>query len=127
MIKNMRISKKGFTLIELVVVIAVLAVLAAIAIPVVTGVLNDAKAHVDDANANTIEASVKLYATQEDLTTVDASDIAAALEAGGIDTGIAPQQDGKAFIVNSETLVVTVDNIPTSGDSVDNYDNVYVK
>lgn len=123
----MRISKKGFTLIELVVVIAVLAVLAAIAIPVVTGVLDDAKENVDNANANTIEASVKLYVTQKDLTTVDASVIADALKEGGIDTEIAPQQDGKAFIVNSETLVVTVDNIPTSGDSVDNYDNVYVK
>lgn len=122
----MRISKKGFTLIELVVVIAVLAVLAAIAIPVVTGVLNDAKANVDDANANTIEASVKLYVAQKDPTIVDASVIADALEAGGIDTEIAPQQTGKAFIVNSDTLVVTVDDKPGSG-GVDNYDNVYVK
>lgn len=122
----MRISKKGFTLIELVVVIAVLAVLAAIAIPVVTGVLNDAKAHVDDANANTIEASVKLYVTQKDLTTVDASVIADALKEGGIDTEIAPQQDDKVFIVNRDTLVVTVDDIPESGVGVNNYDNVYV-
>lgn len=52
-------NKKGFTLIELVVVIAILAILAAIAIPVVNTLLNAAVRSEALANAQTIELGVK--------------------------------------------------------------------
>lgn len=52
-------SKKGFTLIELVVVIAILAILAAIAIPVVNLLLNAAAKSTALANAQSIELGVK--------------------------------------------------------------------
>ncbi|MEE1076138.1 MAG: prepilin-type N-terminal cleavage/methylation domain-containing protein [Acutalibacteraceae bacterium] len=52
-------SKKGFTLVELVVVIAILAILAAIAIPVVTSVINVGAKNVALSNARTIEGAVK--------------------------------------------------------------------
>ncbi len=52
-------NKKGFTLIELVVVIAILAILAAIAVPVVSGLLRSAARSEALANAQTIEFGIK--------------------------------------------------------------------
>ena len=52
-------NKKGFTLVELVVVIAILAILAAIAIPVVTSVINSASKSSAASNASTIELAIK--------------------------------------------------------------------
>lgn len=61
-------NKKGFTLIELIVVIAIIAILAAIAIPTFSGVMNDAKkANVISIakNANTL-AQVEILNNQID-------------------------------------------------------------
>ena len=52
-------SKKGFTLVELVIVIAILAILAAIAIPVVNSIINTASKNGALSNAETIELAVK--------------------------------------------------------------------
>ena len=46
--------KKGFTLIELIVVIAILATLAAIALPSMTGLIKKAKMRVDATNAKSL-------------------------------------------------------------------------
>ncbi|MGX8709073.1 MAG: prepilin-type N-terminal cleavage/methylation domain-containing protein [bacterium] len=60
MVKTLRkTNKKGFTLVELVIVIAILAILAAIAIPTVTNVINTANTNVDKANAQTVELALK--------------------------------------------------------------------
>ena len=53
-------NKKGFTLVELVIVVAILAVLATVAIPAITPLTTDAKANVDAVNAKTIESVLKL-------------------------------------------------------------------
>ena len=55
-IKN---SKKGFTLVELVVVIAILAILAAIAIPVVASTIKSSQVSSAQSNAQTIELAIK--------------------------------------------------------------------
>lgn len=52
-------SKKGFTLVELVIVIAILAILAAIAIPVVNSIINTASRNGALSDAQTIELAVK--------------------------------------------------------------------
>ncbi len=52
-------NKKGFTLVELVIVIAILAILAAIAIPTVSNVIKTANENVDKANAQTVELALK--------------------------------------------------------------------
>ena len=52
-------SKKGFTLVELVVVIAILAILAAIAIPVVNSIINTASRNSAISNADSIELQIK--------------------------------------------------------------------
>lgn len=48
------LSKKGFTLIELIVVIAILAILAAILVPSITGYISEATKAKDAANARTV-------------------------------------------------------------------------
>ncbi|MCQ2514898.1 MAG: prepilin-type N-terminal cleavage/methylation domain-containing protein [Ruminococcus sp.] len=55
----MKNSKKGFTLVELVVVIAILAILAAIAIPVVSNTINSSKVSGAASDAQTIELALK--------------------------------------------------------------------
>ena len=56
----MKKNKKGFTLVELVIVVAVMAVLIAVAIPTVTSITQTAKTTVAQTNARTIESTLKL-------------------------------------------------------------------
>jgi len=61
MFKFLRKNKKGFTLVELIVVIAILAILAAVAVPAFLGLSNDAQASVRLANAKIIATSLNAY------------------------------------------------------------------
>lgn len=54
-------NRKGFTLIELIVVIAILAILAAIAIPTFIGVTQNATSTVVIANARTLVSSINAF------------------------------------------------------------------
>lgn len=56
-------SKKGFTLVELVVVIAILAILAAVAIPMVTGIINSATTSSKESDASTLNHACKTFMT----------------------------------------------------------------
>lgn len=58
-------SKKGFTLIELVVVIAILGILAAILIPIIGGFIQRANEAADQANARNLFNSVSLLVATE--------------------------------------------------------------
>jgi len=58
-------TKKGFTLIELIVVIAVLALLAVVAVPMVSSWVADAKDAEAAANARTIELAMRAYMAEE--------------------------------------------------------------
>lgn len=61
--KVIDVSKKGFTLVELVVVIAVLAILAAIAIPTVITIMGNSEDSQWMSNAHTLDGSCKdIYA-----------------------------------------------------------------
>lgn len=53
-------NKKGFTLVELVIVVAVMAILVAIAIPTVGAITDSAKKAVYGSNCNTIQSMIKL-------------------------------------------------------------------
>ncbi|MBW7571554.1 prepilin-type N-terminal cleavage/methylation domain-containing protein [Caproiciproducens faecalis] len=89
MVKTLRKNnKKGFTLVELVIVIAILAILAAIAIPTVSNVISTANTNVDKANAQTVELALKSAQAEATAKTwdVDADTVTvkAALEQEGI-------------------------------------------
>lgn len=53
-------NKKGFTLVELVIVVAVMAILVAVAIPTVKSITGTARDSVNQTNARTIESVLKL-------------------------------------------------------------------
>lgn len=53
-------NKKGFTLVELVIVVAVMAILVAVAIPTVASITGTADEAVFNTNCRTIESMIKL-------------------------------------------------------------------
>ena len=55
-------NKKGFTLMEMLIVVAIIAILVAIAIPTFTGAMNKAKAATDLANIRSGYAAAQLDA-----------------------------------------------------------------
>lgn len=68
-----KMNKKGFTLMEVLIVVAIIAVLVAIAIPVVTGELEKAREATDLANirAAYAEASIAVLTSETDTASVD--------------------------------------------------------
>ena len=69
-------GKKGFTLIELIVVLAVLAIIMAIAVPRFLGVQETAKIDADYATGAMLAKAAELYVAQnEDAATIEKSEL----------------------------------------------------
>jgi len=64
-----KLNKKGFTLIELIVVIAILAILAAILIPSITGYIAKAEQGRDSANCRALYSQVAMAVMLENTPT----------------------------------------------------------
>lgn len=62
------LNKKGFTLIELIVVIAILAILALILVPSITNYIGEATASRDQANSRSLYSQVALQVATGTLT-----------------------------------------------------------
>ena len=99
-------NKKGFTLVELVIVIAVMAALVAVAIPTVGAITGSANTAVENSNARTIESMIKLAEAEasknsDGVVAVSEEQVAAALAEAKL--GIAA---GKVYNYNADTGVV---------------------
>lgn len=68
-------SKKGFTLVELMVVVVILGILVAIAVPMFNNTADDARNAAKDATIRTLNSAVSLYMaeskTDDDVNTPD--------------------------------------------------------
>ncbi len=62
-------NRKGFTLVELMVVILIVGILAAVAIPLMQGRINKAKWSEANATAGTIRTAVRAYAAETSVAT----------------------------------------------------------
>ncbi|MEG1074286.1 MAG: prepilin-type N-terminal cleavage/methylation domain-containing protein [Ruthenibacterium sp.] len=75
-------NKKGFTLIELIVVLAILAVIAAIAVPTAFGSIEKAQIAADTATVDSINSAIRMEAILEkaDAKNVGTATVAQAIE-----------------------------------------------
>ncbi len=67
-------KKKGFTLIELIIVLAVMAIIALIAIPNFSAVRNNSKNKADEQSRATIERTVLMLVSDETVTVTENTD-----------------------------------------------------
>jgi type IV pilus assembly protein PilA len=76
-------DKKGFTLVEVIVVLVILAILMAIAVPALTGYIGKARDKAAEAEGKTVLTAVQTYVTEKGITS---------------ETGLADNEDAIADI-----------------------------
>lgn len=98
-------NKKGFTLVELVIVVAVMAILVAVAIPTVASITSSAQTSTDKSNARTLESMIKLEMAESSATTASEGVIADAVAKAKL--GISEEKNFYFVVATGECVVGT--------------------
>jgi prepilin-type N-terminal cleavage/methylation domain-containing protein len=107
-------SRKGFTLIELMVVILIVGILAAVAIPILRGRIDAAKWSEGKAMMGTIATSIRAYAAEK-ATAADVATLPGAFVAWGSRLGfLLADFDGTYFDSTNFTITSAV-YVPATG------------
>jgi len=112
-------SRKGFTLIELMVVILIVGILAAVAVPLMRGRIDSAKWSEANAAAGTIRTALRAYwAEKGDTYAGYGADLNGAVAVFGTNLGIASSDlDGRYFL--NGCYVISGAAINLAGDGLD--------
>lgn len=98
-------NRKGFTLVELIVVLAVLGVIMAIAVPKFTGVQEKAKKDADNSTKVLVEKAAELYYYTTDETSFTIKDL---IDDGYIESFTLQADDDFDTTAEVEAVTVTV-------------------
>lgn len=104
--KKLMKNKKGFTLMEMLIVVAIIVILVAISIPVFTSQLDKAKQATDEANLRAAKGAAYTEYLTDGLT--DGTYYYDA-EKGDIVSGTKPTGYGQSSAYSGEVVVITVD------------------
>lgn len=122
---NKKLTKKGFTLAELLIVVAILAILVAVSIPIFTGQLDKARISTDKANLRAAKAAVVAAYMEDDQTATgdfvkyykaaDGTVVDTFADAGKYNETVSKKSDGTTSEFEKGTAAVKVTINRTTG------------
>ena len=125
-------SKKGFTLVELMVVILIVGILASVAVPIMRGRIDSAKWSEAYAACGSIATGIRAYAAEKGTAGFVAATVNGALDTGNSALGLANMDldgtyfsdacytvSGAAYGTTGLSFVITVDATDSEGGRAD--------